>query len=112
MKTLTSLLFACALGYSVQAADVAAKISNVHLCCKSCVKGVEKAVGTVSGSTAACDADAHSVTLTASDDATAQKAVDALVVAGYYGKSENAAIKVNAETGAKDAKVSSLTVND
>jgi copper chaperone CopZ len=110
-KSILTLVITAALAAFAQA-ESTVKLADVHLCCKSCVKGAGTAVGTVSGATAACDADAHTVTITAADDATAQKAVDALVAAGYYGKSENAAIKVNSETGAKDAKVSSLTVSD
>ena len=93
-------------------AESTAKISGVHLCCKSCVTGVNKAIGKVSGATAAVDADAETVTVSAADAATTQKAVDALVAAGYFGKSDNAAVTVANNTGAKDAKVASLVVND
>jgi mercuric ion binding protein len=110
-KSILTLIVTAALAAFAQA-ESTVKLTDVHLCCKSCVKGVGTAVGTVSGAAAACDADAHSVTITAPDDATAQKAVDALVAAGYYGKSDNSAIKVSSETGAKDAKVSALTIND
>ena len=91
-------------------AETSVKISNVHLCCNSCVKGVEKAVGTVSGATAACDKDAGTVTLTAADKATAQKAVDALDAAGYFGKSGDSEVSFKDTSGAKDGKVSSITV--
>jgi copper chaperone CopZ len=91
-------------------ADVSVTLTDVHLCCTSCVKGVDKAVATVSGATATCDRDAETVAITAADRPTAQKAVDALVAAGYFGVSKDPAIKVNAATGATDAKVSSLTV--
>ena len=37
-----------------------------------------------------------------------QQAVDALVAAGYYGKSSDASVKLAANAGATDAKVSSL----
>ena len=109
-KTILTLAATLALATFAQA-ESTVKITGVHLCCKSCVKGVEKAVGTVSGATSASDADASTVTITAADATTAQKAVDALVAAGYFGKSEDAAIKVSAATGAKDAKVSSLTIS-
>ena len=110
-KTILTLVLTAALAAFAQA-ETTVKLTSVHLCCNSCVKGVDKAVGTVSGAKAASDKDGGTVTITASDDATAQKAVDALVAAGYYGKSDNSAIKVSSETGAKDAKVSTLTVND
>ena len=93
-------------------AESTVKITGVHLCCKSCVTGVTKAVGKVSGATAACDAESETVTLTAPDAATAQKAADSLVAAGYFGKSSDPAIQLKDTSGAKDAKVTSLAVND
>ena len=110
-KSILTLVVTAALAAFAQA-ETTVKLTGVHLCCNSCVKGADKAVTSVSGATSASDKDGGTVTITAADDATAQKAVDALVAAGYFGKSENPAIKVSAETGAKDAKVSALTVND
>src|SRR6185437_1115402 len=109
--SIASLLIACALGFSARAADVTVKISNVHLCCKSCVTGVEKAVGAISGAAAAVDKDAHTVDLTGPNTATVQKAADALVAAGYYGTSSDSKIKINSRTGASGKKVQSLQVN-
>jgi copper chaperone CopZ len=94
-----------ALSCSALAAETSVKLSDVHLCCNSCVKGVDKAVSGVSGVKAESDKDAGTVTITAPDQATAQKAVNALVAAGYFGKSSDSAIKVRARNGAKAAKV-------
>jgi mercuric ion binding protein len=91
-------------------AEFTVTLSNVHLCCSSCVKGVDKATATVGGAAAKSDRDADTVTITAPDKATAQKAVDALVAAGYFGTSSDPAIKVDPTTGAKDATVESLTI--
>ena len=110
-KSLASVLAACALGLSVQAADVACKISNVHLCCKGCVTGVEKAVNQVQGVSASVDKDAGTVALTGPDITTVQKAANAMVAAGYFGKSSDSRIKVNNSTGAKGRKVQALQVN-
>jgi copper chaperone CopZ len=111
-KFLVSILSIAALTLAANAADVTAKLTDVHLCCQSCVKGVDKAVSKVSGVKADSDMDGSTITLTGPDTATVQKAVDALTSAGYYGKSSNPDIKVNSETGAKDEKVKSLTVED
>lgn len=100
-------LFTFALATS--AADVSSKISDVHLCCKGCVKGVEKAVSEVDGAKADIDADAGTVTLSGPDKATVQKAADALVKAGYFGKAEGG-IKLEAHTGASGKTVQSLTI--
>src|SRR5882672_7453124 len=111
MKTiLTSFAAACALVFSVQAADVSVKISGVHLCCQGCVKGVKSAVGKVQGVTVNADEDSGTVSLTGPDKATVQKAADALVAGGYFGKSSDAGIKLNAHAGAKGKKVQSLKV--
>jgi copper chaperone CopZ len=95
---------------SVSAAEVRAKISDVHLCCEGCVKGVQKAVGKVEGAKAEADQDAGTVTLTAADAATAQKAADALVAAGYFGTCKDAGVKLSADSGAKGEKVQSLKI--
>ena len=105
-----SLILTLGLLGSVRAADVSVKLTDVHLCCQSCVKGVQKAVGTVPGVTANADMEDGTVSLTGPDTATVQKAVDALTSAGYFGKSSDPSIKVNADTGAKGAKVQSLQV--
>src|ERR1041385_7434131 len=108
---IASLILALTAAVSAKA-ESSAKLTDVHLCCQSCVKGVDKAVSKVEGVKATSDMDEKTVSLTAPDTATLQKAVDALVAAGYYGKSSDPAIKVSAETGAKDQKVQSLQVAD
>lgn len=104
------LFVVAALALPAMAADTSVTLSDVHLCCGSCVTGVAKAVGPVTGAKAECDTDKKTVTITAPDNATAQKAVDALTAAGYFGKSSNAAIKVDAATNAPDGKVTSLEI--
>ena len=112
MKLLfASALVGCALGLSVQGGEVSGKISGVHLCCKNCVTGVEKAVGEVQGATATVDKDAGTVVLSGADAATMQKAADALVAAGYFGKSSDGTINLSNKTGAQGKKVSSLQVS-
>jgi copper chaperone CopZ len=94
------------------AADTSVTLSDVHLCCKSCVTGAEKAVAKASGVTAAVDKDAGTVKLTGADTKSVQAGVDSLVDAGYFGKSDNSAITVKDNSGAKEGKVSSMTVGD
>src|ERR1039457_6695679 len=88
-------------------ADVTVMLKDVHICCNNCVKAIDKATATVSGATAVSDKDAETVTITAPDNATAQKAVDTLVAAGYFGVSSDPAIKVDAPSGAPAGKVQS-----
>ena len=108
MKTsILALTAAVLMGLSARADDVT--LSKVHLCCGSCVTGAEKAVGQVNGAKAKVDKDAGTIQLTG-DKAAIQKAVDALIEAGYFGKSSDDSIKVNSDTGAKGAKVQSVTI--
>jgi copper chaperone CopZ len=112
MKTiLVSMTMAFALALSARAADVSTKLTDVHLCCDSCVKGVKTALDKVQGVTAVADKEEGIVTLTGPDAASVQKAADALVAAGYFGKSSNPDIKIASATGAKGQKVQALQVD-
>ena len=107
---LFSLVAALVLAPLARGADVTVTISKVHLCCDNCVKGAKKATESVSGATVTPDRTARTIVITAADTATAQKAVDALVKAGYYGECADAGIKIKSETGAKGEKVQTLKV--
>src|SRR5580692_9404136 len=98
---LTSVITAFALVLAARADD--AKITNVHICCNSCVKAIQSTVDSVPGLKATIDKDSETVTLTAVDKATLQKGADALTAAGFYGQSSD--VKLEGVTGAKDAKV-------
>ncbi len=111
MKSLIlSLAAAFALTQVAQADDVTVTLSQVHLCCAKCVKGANTAVSSVDGAKAVVDQTNRTVAITAPDSATAQKAVDALTKAGFFGICSDAGIKVDASTGAKGEKVQSLKV--
>ena len=110
MKSKLLALFSFGLASVAFAAPATVQLSNVHLCCDSCVKGVDKVMATVTGAMAKSDKDGETVAITATDKATAQKAVNALVAAGYFGVSNDPSIKVESSTGATAAKVQSLDV--
>src|SRR5262245_6390327 len=113
MKTIfLSVTTALGLVLAGHAADVSVKLTDVHVCCQACVKGVDTATAKVQGLTAKASQDDGTVDLTAADKATLQKGVDALVAAGYFGKSSDPDIKVKADTGAKDQKVQLLKMED
>jgi len=92
------------------AADSTAKISDVHLCCKGCVNGVEKAVSKVPDVKADVDQDAGTVTLTGPNAEAVQKAADAMIAAGYFGKPADNSVKMSADTGAKGEHATKATV--
>ena len=108
--TILSLLASIAAVAGVQAADVSVKLSDVHLCCQSCVDGAQKAIAPVSGVKADISLDDEIITLTGPDTASLQKATDALVAAGYFGTSSDPSVKVVAATGAKGQKVQTLKI--
>ncbi len=110
MKRLLFTILAASLAFATSVtAETTVKLSGVHLCCDSCVKGVAGAVKKVEGASVACDKAAGTVTVTAGDDATAKKALASIARAGYYGKSDNAKLQVPGGRG-KDAKVTDQKV--
>ena len=93
-----------------RAADVTVKITKVHLCCDKCVNAAKKVVSAVDGASATPDKTTSTVEITAPDTATVQKAVDALVKAGFFGECGDPSVKISAGTSAKGDKVQTLTV--
>lgn len=110
MKSLLLSIVAVFSLATLAQADVTVKLSNVHLCCDSCVKGANKAISTVDGAKAEINKGEKTIEITAPDTATVQKVADALTKAGFFGESGDASIKIDASTGAKGAKVQTLTV--
>jgi periplasmic mercuric ion binding protein len=91
-------------------AETTVEVKDVHLCCGACVKGVGKALKSVEGVKAVCDQDAKTVTITAADDAAAQKAIEALAAAGFHGSLETKAVHFPRDSGVSEGKVTSLTL--
>ena len=87
-------------------------LSDVHICCGSCVKGIQAIVAGVSGLKGVVSQEDGTVVLTGPDKATVQKGADALTAGGFFGKSSNADIKIDASTGASGKKVQTLTISN
>jgi periplasmic mercuric ion binding protein len=92
-------------------AETKVEVKNVHICCGQCEKVIGSTLKKVDGVTGACDKDDKTVTITAPDDATAQKAIEALAAAGYHGQLETKAVHFPRDSGATKGKVSTLTVS-
>jgi periplasmic mercuric ion binding protein len=92
-------------------AETKVEVKGVHLCCGQCVKGVGSALKKIEGVTPACNKEDKTVTITAPDDATAQKALDALGQAGYYGDTGNPNLVVKQEINLPAGKVQKLTIS-
>ena len=103
MKSLTTLLAIAVSAISLTAyADSTLTVEGVHNCCKKCEKGINAAVTSVPGATAAIEK--TTVTITASSEADAKKAAEALGAAGYYGTG------IDAPAAAASGKAPTATV--
>jgi len=93
-------------------AETNVTVSETHLCCGQCLKGVEAALKDVKGVTQKSDQGAKTIAIVAENDEAAQKAIDALAAAGFYGKTDNQAVKYKTATAAsgtvEKAEVSGL----
>lgn len=92
-------------------AETKLELTNVHLCCPACVNAVEKILKDVDGVKGECDRKKRTVTITAPDEKSAQKALDALAKGGFHGKSDNKEVSIKDDSGAKKGKVQSVTVS-
>jgi copper chaperone CopZ len=111
MFRLAAVVCAALFGLTAAArADTTVELKGTHLCCGACVKAVNDTLKGIEGVTGKCDQKAKTVTITAKDDATAQKAIDALVEAGFSGTTNSDKVKVKDDSGVKAGKVKSLTV--
>lgn len=107
-----ALLFA-ALSFQALAGEV--EVSGVHLCCASCVKGVDNALKDVDGVTnVKSDRASKTVKFTAANDKAAAAGIEAFAKAGFHGTAKHgeSALKFP-DSGAKDgAKASQIKVGD
>ena len=71
---------------------------------------VGKILKDVDGVTGKCDAKASTITITAKDDATAQKALDALAAGGFHGDTGKKTLAQKDDSGVTKGKVKSLTL--
>lgn len=109
---LAPLLFVFCLltGFAPAAESVAIPIERVHICCDECVDGVRSAVTSAGATDLLADQDTSRLVVFVPDVATGQKAMKAMVDAGYFGRSRNPAVPITAQTGAKDTTVKSTEI--
>ena len=107
MKLLLSIFVLLIFSFLSNATFAVTKVtlSDVHICCVTCQETIEHAVLGVKGANVRVDRDAKTVAISARDDTVAQEALDAVAIAGFYGKSDND--KVGMKTAAVDGKLSS-----
>lgn len=89
------------------------EVSGVHLCCASCVKGVDAALKDVDGvSGVKSDRESKTVKFTADDDKAAEAGIKALAKGGFHGTARHGDAKLEfPDSGAKDgAKASQIKI--
>jgi copper chaperone CopZ len=91
--------------------EIQVKVSGVHLCCQGCVDAVDAAVEKVAGVTSRCDMEKRTVTLTARDDAAAQKALDVVAAAGFHGSTDNEQLAMEPVSSIPPGRVESLRIS-
>jgi mercuric ion binding protein len=89
-------------------AETKVELKGVHLCCAKCTAAVKSALHDVEGVTATCDQENKTVTISATDDNAAQKALDALAAHGFHGDTGNSTLKIKDDSGVTAGKVTSM----
>ena len=112
MKTLLSLAIgtlALTMSQAI-AAETKVELKGTHLCCPQCVRAVDDILKKVDGATGKSDQKKGSITITAKDDATAQKALDALAAGGFHGTTDSKDLTIKEDSGVEKGKVKTLTL--
>jgi copper chaperone CopZ len=112
MKTLQLLAIGAfvLIGGRATGADTKVELKGTHLCCGQCVTAVGNIIKKVDGASATCDQKTGTVAITAKDDATAQKALDALAAGGFHGTTGNKDLTIKDDSGVSKGKVKTLTL--
>ncbi len=105
MKALLALSLTLALSSTLRAETLT--IQGVHNCCKSCEKGIAKALAAIPGATLTSSTKT-SATVDVKNKSDGKKVIAALMEGGYYGTIEGTASPTKAE--ADDKKMTSATV--
>jgi copper chaperone CopZ len=107
--TLVGIAGLLLLGRSA-AAETKVTISDTHLCCGQCLRAVDSTLKDMAGVKFKSDQSAKTIEITADNDDAAQKAINALADAGFYGKLNNDKLAFK-KVDAGDAAVQKLEVS-
>lgn len=88
------------------------QLQGVHLCCGGCTDAVDAAAASVPGASSVCDMDNGTVTVTAGDRQSAQRALDAIARAGFHGETGDPGLAMTPDPGIPPGKVRRATVSD
>jgi len=87
------------------------ELTGVHLCCQGCVNAADAALRSVGGVNSHCDVEHGTIGVMASDAIAAQKGLDALAAAGFYGSSDNQGLAMKPVGTLPTGKVKSIKVS-
>lgn len=105
--TLTAMAFTLLLATTAQA-ETKVTLSEMHICCGACVKAVNKAIDSVEGASVKVNKDEGTSTITADNEQTAARALQAVADAGFHGKSDNDTLEIADDSGVPQGKVERL----
>ena len=91
-------------------AETKVTISETHLCCGQCLRAVDTTLKDMPGVKHTSSQQAKTIEIVADNDEAAQKAIDALAAAGFYGRLDNDKVKYK-PVDASDATVEKLEVS-
>ena len=91
--------------------EIKVELTGVHLCCQGCVNAANAALRSVEGVNSRCDMENGTIAVMAGDAIAAQKGLDALAFAGFYGNSDNNHLAMKAVSDIPAGKVKSLKVS-
>jgi len=111
-KIFTTAGCALILMTSAVRAETKVELQGTHLCCGGCAKAVDAIIKKIDGVSNKNDTATGNIALTAKDDATAQKALDALATGGFHGKTDSKTLVQKDDSGVTSGKVKSLTLVD
>ncbi|MES2506007.1 MAG: cation transporter [Verrucomicrobiota bacterium] len=96
------------LSVSLAQAETTVTLEGVHNCCKGCTNGIVKAASGLKDVTVT--AEGETVTIVSKSKSNAKKAVEAIMEAGYYGKSSEAETTASSSLPKTEKKLTAATV--
>jgi copper chaperone CopZ len=112
MKSAFSLVgLAAALAIALPSFAGEVSIEGVHICCGSCVRGVNTALKDVKGVSAVAASQDGTIKFTAADDAAVKAGIEALAKGGFHGTAKHGGAPVAfPEVKTSSEKVKSLSI--
>ncbi|MBL8995633.1 MAG: cation transporter [Spirochaetia bacterium] len=109
MKTISAFIASTLLLTTSLFAETKVALADMHICCKTCAKGIQKATTSMNGVKLEIDQDAGTTTIIADSKELAQKAIDAIAAVGYHASVKTEGFSM-ASAAPASAKVKTITI--